>query len=195
MNNILKTFNYSVNEFFRSIPCTTPIIILFLYLFTKKEDGYIFLYMLLGLLLCGIVTDVLKNYIFYPIGKYIESYGFDKDFYLIGRFGRPNNAKNTGCFYVDENNFSTSQGMPSGHSITAGFISVFMFNYLKDRYNIPKHNHNKLLLFCIGFTFYMMYTRVLFKVHTIQQTIFGALIGIIMGQYYYKFSIKRIKKM
>ena len=192
---ILNKINYGVNEFFRSIPCIAPFVILFLYLFTKKENSYIFLYMFFGLLLCGVVTGVLKNYIFYPIGKYIQSYGFDKDFYLIGRFSRPNNAKNSGCFYIDENNFSTSEGMPSGHSITAGFISMFIFNYLIDHYNIPKHSHTKLLLMCMCFTFYMMYTRVLFKVHTIQQTIIGSFIGIIIGHYYYKFSVRKIKKI
>ena len=35
------------------------------------------------------------------------------------------------------------------------------------------------------FTLYMMYSRVLMNCHTTQQTIIGALIGFVMGHYYY----------
>ena len=103
----------------------------------------------------------------------------------MGIFERPHGAKNCGSFYIDEFNFCTSRGMPSGHSILAGYISIYMYYYLKNKYKIEKKNHNYILIFSILFTFYTMYTRVLFGCHTIQQTILGAAIGVFIGHYYY----------
>ena len=45
---------------------------------------------------------------------------------------------------------------------------------------------------CLLFTFYTMYTRILFGCHTFQQTIVGSIIGSVYGYYYYKLSYKFI---
>ena len=79
--------------------------------------------------------------------------------------------------------------MPSGHSILAGYISIYMYYYLINKYKIEKKNHNYILIFSILFTFYTMYTRILFGCHTIQQTILGAAIGVFIGHYYYFYVI------
>ena len=82
-------------------------------------------------------VNVLKNIICKPIGNYLTNKYNIIDFPIIGRFKRPEGALNCGCFYISENNYSTSEGMPSGHSI--------------DEYNIKNKKtiyFNNSLMFC-----------------------------------------------
>ncbi len=103
----------------------------------------------------------------------------------------PYKHKNSGLFYVSEDNYSSSLGMPSGHSISAAFIATYLYLYLIEKYKIENPEHT-LMPICIIFTLYTMYSRVyIFKVHTIQQTIIGAYLGYILAIYYYKL-VKRI---
>ena len=84
--------------------------------------------------------------------------------------------------------------MPSGHSILSGFIAVFMYNFIIDNYNIKSKYKPFLLFLSMLFILYTMYSRVLMNCHTIQQTIFGAIIGSVCGYYYYIYILNRIKK-
>jgi len=182
-----------LNEFFRSTPCTIPIILFAIYFANKNM--FIF-YLILGWFFMDYIgVGIFKNIICKPIGDYITSnYGII-DFPIIGRFKRPDGAKNCGCFYVSETNYATSEGMPSGHSILVGFVAVFMYNYIIDEYNI---NHKyKPYIFILTFLFilYTMYSRVLINCHTTQQTILGALIGSLCGYYYYKYVSHNNKKI
>ena len=80
--------------------------------------------------------------------------------------------------------------MPSGHSIIAGFFSIFIFHHINNTYNISKDKQLELLLYCFIFTTYTMYSRILFGCHTLQQTIIGAFIGIIYGHIFYTLNYK-----
>lgn len=178
-----------INELFRALPILSSSI--FFIIFLIKKDIYM-LYIFIGTLLLGCVTHISKNIIFKYIETLILNYRFNFIKSILGPFERPLNAKNCGNFYISEKNFSYTPGMPSGHSILAGYISIYMYYYLINKYKIHKSKYNITLSFCILFTFYTMYTRVLFNCHTIQQTIIGAMIGIIIGHYYYLLSKKLI---
>ena len=180
----LITDEFSIlNTFFRSIPTTLPIITFTIFIITKKM---VFFYFALGMIILNGSVHTIKNYIFKPVGDYLAHINNnDPDLPIIGRFSRPDGAKNTGSFYVSETNFSKTQGMPSGHSMIAGFTSMLLFNYYVHKYNIKKENQPKILLLCLCFTFYTMYSRVLMNCHTTQQTIIGAGLGCIIGNYYY----------
>lgn len=189
--NIITNEHSLLNASFRSVPFTLPIIIIFIYFYT---NNLVFLYLFLGQYIVQLSTPVFKDLIAYPIGVYLSKKFNTDDIPLIGRFKRPIGASNTGCFYISSDNLSTTQGMPSGHSMITAFVCVFMYYYIVDYYNISNTKKIYVLLPCLLITLYMMYTRVLMNAHTIQQTIVGSLIGIIFAHYYYIYVKNKIKK-
>jgi membrane-associated phospholipid phosphatase len=181
-----------LNSFFRSTPCTMPLILIAIYIFTKNIFIY---YLIIGWFIIGYGGGFfLKNIISKPIGNYLSNIYQSNNFPIIGRFKRPEGAANCDCFYVSPDNYSFTQGMPSGHSILSGFIAVFMYNFIIDNYNIKSKYKPFLLFLSMLFILYTMYSRVLMNCHTIQQTIFGAIIGSVCGYYYYIYILNRIKK-
>ena len=177
-----------INIFFRSMPFTLPLFIFFIFLYTKHIQLF---YLILGSSSIVVITFVLKNFISYPIQQFVSYYTDEVDYPIIGRLSRPDGAKNSGLFYVSEDNYSSSLGMPSGHSISAAFIATYLYLYLIEKYKI-ENPEQTLMPICLIFTLYTMYSRVyIFKVHTIQQTIIGAYLGYILAIYYYKL-VKRI---
>ena len=181
-----------LNSFFRSTPCTIPIILIVIYIFTKNIFIY---YLIIGWFLISLVIIMpLKEIIFKLPGKYLYNIFQTDDFPLIGRFKRPEGASNCDCFYVGPDNYALSQGMPSGHSILSGFVAVFMYNFIIDNYNIKSEYKPIVLFLSLFFILYTMYSRVLMNCHTIQQTIFGAFIGSICGYYFYLYINNKIKK-
>lgn len=189
--DIISNEHSLLNASFRSMPFTLTIILIIVYLYT---NNVVFLYLLLGRFLIRLCTIILKNVIFYPIGLYLSKQYNTIDIPIIGRFKRPDGAKNTDYFYIDDNNYSITEGMPSGHSMFMAFVCVFLYYYIIDFYNIKKENRIYLLMFCAVLILYMMYSRVLMNAHTIQQTIVGSLIGAIFAYYYYIYVKNKIKK-
>jgi len=176
-----------INEIFRSIPVTLPILTYIFYIIT--DDKLIF-YLACGMVITQFLVPYIKNIFSYFYFILISNINKNIELPILGRFSRPDGATNCGSFYKSPDNIATTSGMPSGHSILAGFTSIFLYYYLIDKYKIKKEYHDKLLLVCLLFTFYTMYTRILFNCHTIQQTICGSLLGILSGHYYYKLIIK-----
>ena len=185
-----------INKFFRGIPLIVPVIIIITGICIKDR---LLIYLFIGWLFVELITYVLKNIIFLFIQNMITFITNDSDYIdypIIGRFKRPDGAKNAGVFYESECNISTSQGMPSGHSMIAAFVGTFIYYHIIDKYNIEQNKKPSLLISCILFTLYTMYSRVyIFKVHTAQQTIIGCCIGIIFATYYYQFVKKWDDKM
>jgi len=189
--NIITNEHSFLNASFRSVPFSLPIIIILIYFYT---NNLIFLYLFLGQYIVQLSTPVFKDIIAYPIGLYLSNKFNTDDIPIIGRFKRPLGASNTGCFYISPDNLSTTQGMPSGHSMITAFVCIFLYYYIVDYYNIPNTKKIYVLLPCLLITLYMMYTRVLMNAHTIQQTIVGSFIGIVFAHYYYIYTKNKIKK-
>ena len=118
-----------------------------------------------------LLNPFLKNIIFRPlIGN--------KTLPIIGRGMRPDGAKN--CSFIRDDLFdtsiiskiSTSYGFPSGHSQSAGYFMAFIYKYFK--------NNNIIFYLSLLYSLYIPFTRVQLGCHTIQQTIFGYIFGIII---------------
>ncbi len=190
--DIINNEHSYLNIFFRGFPLYISIMLFVLYLYSK--NNYIF-YLLIGIQISAILTFILKNMIFYPIQLLISNFTNQIDYPFIGRFTRPDGAKNSGLIYISEDNYSYSQGMPSGHSLSAAFISTYFYLVMNEKYNINQDNKN-IFIFSLVFTLYTMYSRVyVFNVHTFQQTVIGAYIGYIFAIYYYNFIKKLNQRM
>lgn len=154
-------------------------ILYFSYFFTLNID---FLLFFIGLFLNHKINGFLKYKVFSVIfGK--------NNIPLLGKGIRPKGAKDC-CWFKPCNprypKYPKSYGMPSGHSQSIAFFSTL--GILSLLHNSNKNNSNNkilinfigclILIFSIGF---VMYSRVLFKCHTIEQTIVGSLLGILLA--------------
>lgn len=188
--NFITNEHSLLNASFRSAPFTLPILLIVIYFLT---NNVVLLYLFLGQYIVQLSVPVFKDIIAYPIGLYLSNIYKTDDIPLIGRFKRPIGAANTGVFYVGPDNLSTTQGMPSGHSMLTAFVCVFLYYYVIDFYDIKDEYKIYVLSICLFITLYMMYTRVLMNAHTIQQTIIGSLIGFIFAHYYYIYINNKLK--
>ena len=159
------------------------LILYFGYFFTNNIDFLIFS---LGFILNYELNYLLKYGIFSKIfGK--------NNIPLLGKGIRPNGAKNC-CNFAPCNplkpKFPNSYGMPSGHSQSVAYFSSLGIFFLLDN----KKNSNIINILCISLlvclTMFIMYSRILFKCHTLEQTLIGALIGIMVGLLLYKYKDK-----
>ena len=135
------------------------------------------------IVIADVFNYVLKHYIFQPIMG-------NKSYPILGEGKRPEGAKGTGIFASEIP--SSSYGMPSGHAQNVALFATYLITN-----RIMKSNDTLLVKIIyssmlIAFTFYVMYGRVaLTKVHTTQQVIMGALIGIVIVLIHNKFSSKK----
>ena len=183
---IINNQHSYINIFFRGFPIYIPIFFMILYTFTLYKH---FLYSSIGISIIGLIVYIIKDYFIYFLNEILYENTNIIDFPYIGRLTRPFGAINAEFFYKGEDNYSDSLGMPSGHSMTAAFLSIYYYLYLNDTYKYTKRQKNILYNSLLLITIYTMYSRVyIFKVHTIQQTIIGAYLGYLFGIYFYKLS-------
>ena len=123
------------------------------------------------------ITPFLKNYIF-------KNLMGTKNYPILGIGKRPKGAKDTGCFLTKKNEISNTYGMPSGHATSAWVFSIYTINVIL---NSSMNQTTKILgvFLFIGLGIGIMYSRVKFRCHTIQQVILGGIFGSIFGKLYY----------
>ena len=100
---------------------------------------------------------------------------------------RPDGAKNCSPFINEliPNKPSDTYGMPSGHSVEAMVITIFLINYVFDKHEKSwKRDLLIVLLLLVGLS--ICVSRVTLGCHTILQVIIGSLIGALTGYYSYK---------
>lgn len=160
------------------------IILYFAYFFTLNIDFLIFF---IGLFLNHKLNQFLKHNVFSQIfGK--------QDIPFLGKGIRPKGAKNCCSFKPCNPIYPKSYGMPSGHSQSAGFFSTMGVLTLLENNNENNNLINNFGCFIFIITMlFVMYSRVLIKCHTIEQTIVGSLIGIAFALLLFKYKNK-IKK-
>ena len=104
--------------------------------------------------------------------------------YLIGQGPRPKGAK--ACGLLDKSKITDvkSFGMPSGHAQMAAFFTAYSMSKLgEDNVSLPFYiSVGSILSGCLIF---IMYSRIHNKCHTIQQTIAGCIIGLILGNLFF----------
>jgi len=139
------------------------------------------------LLICyGIVflsVPIFKDLIFKPLYKITKRDTLP----LLGNGHRPKGAMS--CSLNGTNELSVSFGMPSGHSILAFFVSVYLILYIFN-INFSEFRNPTIIkiiyliisLLLIVLSVFIGYTRIFIaKCHTIQQVIVGSIIGSLLG--------------
>ena len=172
--------------FARAFPLIIISSVLLSYFLTNNVD-----LLLLGIFLSinDVVNHGLKTLIFKPLigGKTLPFLGIGK---------RPNGAKNCGMFKYCPPEIASSYGMPSGHSQNAVFFSTYVIlNLINSNFIYPTKVYGTVLFTSLALG--IMYSRVYFKCHTVQQVIVGGLIGGVLGALYYenKDKIKKLLKL
>lgn len=180
--NIFQNQYSLLNSFFRSMPLTLPIFIFIHYYFYKNMQIF---YLFCGILIINLFCIPFSKYLFIKLDNHLSFIYNITEYPLIGRFKRPDNAMNTGCFYISDTNYTTTSGMPSGHCMLTAFTCMYLYYYLIYNYKISKQKKNIIFFTLLIIVIYMAYTRVLMNCHTIQQTILGSFIGLMFGHFYY----------
>jgi len=168
---------------FRSFPRTLIYFPFFYSIIFQDIRGIIFA---LLIVFNDISNWFLKHNIMQPIYNIFQDKNGKLPILGIGK--RPEGANNTNSFIdiTKLNKIEKTFGMPSGHSQIAAFAVTFWILYMLDKYdNTLQRNISILFIIIIGL--YAMYHRVLFNCHTIQQVIFGGLIGVTIALFSYKF--------
>tara|TARA_B110001450_G_scaffold60509_1_gene57226 strand:+ start:282 stop:833 length:552 start_codon:yes stop_codon:yes gene_type:complete len=170
-----------------------PIITAFSSLIGYFSSGNIDLLMLLVALL---INDLINAFLKYKICAPLMG---NNKWSIFGYGTRPKGAKHCGTFIKPGSNGipKGSYGMPSGHSQNAMFFTTYMILHLiNSNYNKLTKNVGIGLFSIIGII--VMYSRIYFKCHTIQQVLIGGLIGGTLGALYFKNKDKlkeKIKKI
>ena len=151
----------------RGYPMIIIIIVLGHFIGTKNPES---LYLLVWLIIVERINQLFKLIVKYIFGK--------KDIPLLGRGERPEEAKN--CGYIANGKKPTSYGMPSGHSHTAAFFSVYSILVINS-HPISEGMKTSLAIILTALAFWIMYSRTIFKCHTIQQVLMGGILGSIFG--------------
>ena len=159
----------------REYPTLLFIISITIMFFGNKYEGII--------LFLAFLTSEVLNKIFKTLCRKIMK---NKKYPILGQGTRPPVAvfelPQDGKMYKTS---ISSYGMPSGHSQLAGLFSTYII--LRTYNNTALSLPNKLFIYglMLFIAFYVMYNRVKEYWHTIQQTIIGCSIGIILGYFTY----------
>lgn len=185
--------HHFTKELFFNFMKSSELVMVYLNLFSFIIFGnYKWLFVGFSLIVSAFINYYLKHNIAIPL--------FKKHNDVLPIFGpgkRPDGANDCGYFSNCPKLPAKSYGFPSGHSQFAGFQCAFLIRdilYRKTRDGKFKNLNleDKIsVVVLILLIFAMMYSRVYIeKCHTIQQTIFGAAIGVILGFFSHRFYIE-----
>lgn len=137
------------------------------------------------------IIVILNSYLNYFLKHVISVplFGLNNDnLPIFGQGSRPLNAADCGYFNNCPSKPATSFGFPSGHSQFMGLHSGFLIkdiiyrNTKDNKFSSLKGKHKFSVFLLALFVPIMMFSRVYIeKCHTVEQTIFGALIGLFLG--------------
>jgi len=134
-----------------------------------------------------ILNSYLNNFLKHTLA--VPAFKSNSDYIpIFGQGSRPTGASDCGYFKNCPNKVATSFGFPSGHSQFAGLQSGFLIkdiihrNSIDGKFGSLKNKDKFSVIMLLLFIPIMIFTRVYIeKCHTIQQTIFGAVIGLFLG--------------
>ena len=173
----MKILNY-----LDGIARASPIII-YIYTFLNASLFGSKKYLFWGLILFGsdCFNHIIKEYVFRPLMG-------SKKIPILGYGLRPY-TKNCGLFRTGK--YSTSYGMPSGHSqIVCLFATFSILEILNTKNRSDMNKMISITVFVLS-AILVMFSRVYWaKCHTIQQVLFGGCIGIGLGFFFHSKLIK-----
>ena len=144
------------------------------YLILKDKE---ILYVAILLWFSKLLNYILKNFLFKPILG-------NKKYAVIGTGRRPLNARNCGVMKKTSKTNSKTYGMPSGHSQMSVLFSTYLLYKIFDG-NMENNLKVILSVILIIIPLYVMYSRIYFNCHTIQQVVMGGLIGYTISYLFY----------
>jgi membrane-associated phospholipid phosphatase len=148
-----------------------PVILILLSWYLLWDNNNLFFYYTVGIFANSILNLILKGIIQEPRPMFD-----DKKVRLLKTHGKD-------YFYQNGIPFDIF-GMPSGHSQTSFFSTIFIYLALKQI---------KLLYIYIPLTLLTCYQRVKFDYHSISQVIVGGIVGSAFGNFVYKLAREKIK--
>jgi len=157
-----------VDFFYRASPIFMNLLMFSLTWILQNHD---YLYFFIALISCDALNHIMKYKIVKPLMG-------NKKYNIIGIGTRPKGAKNCGVF--KNNKIANSYGMPSGHSQSAAIFSTILFLQTNEIFM----NEMTKVFIQIGlvvFALSVMYSRVRYGCHTVQQTIIGGSLGVVLG--------------
>ena len=176
--------HYFNKELFFNFVRSSELVMVFIHLFNGIIYGSNVSFVLSTLIILNSYLNfIFKNYLSRPIFKLFNNY-----IPILGIGSRPEGASDCGYFSSCPSKKSTSFGFPSGHSQFAGIQSGFLIKEILTKKSKngsfsglnAKDKMSVIILF--SYIPIMMFSRVYIeKCHTIEQTIFGALIGFFIG--------------
>lgn len=149
-----------------------PLLLLLCSLFFLWSKENMFFYYSIGIFINSLLNIVLKGLIQQP-----RPYEDTKDFELALKNAKSIIFKNG---YIPYDIF----GMPSGHTQSCFFSSIFILLALKKP---------KIFLFYLFISFIVMYQRIKYDYHTLFQTIVGAIVGSSFAYYVFYLAQEKIK--
>ena len=164
----------------RAFTVIVPLVSIIIGIFFRQPIGIYF-----GLFIAAM--DIVNRGIKHGLREY---YGDREELPILGRGVRPEGAKHCGSFIdLDSDGHPSSFGMPSGHAQVALITAMFWTLYLLNTYGWDIQNEFAIMLLwtiCLS----VAYSRLYLNCHTLEQVIFGGLLGTIFGSLGYAFSFK-----
>jgi len=150
---------------------------IFLVIITINLDYFL---LLLFIILAELFNTVLKENVFKPLMS-------NKKHPIIGWGTRPPGAKNCGPFLSSRGDiFSKSYGMPSGHAQNAViFATYFILDILYGNKGTALIQKMISIAALVAVTLSVLYSRIRFGCHTLQQVIVGSLFGFALSYTFY----------
>ena len=148
-----------------------PLILLFFSLFLLWNKHNLFFYYSIGIFINAILNLIIKGILQQP--RPSED---PKVFNLALKNGKHFIFKD----YIPHDIF----GMPSGHTQSSFFSTIFVFLSLQNF---------KILYMYLAISCITMAQRVVYNYHTILQVFVGAIVGILFGYYIYHLAQQKIK--
>jgi len=150
-----------------------------------SNDYYLFI---LGCLLIG---NGISNLILKSFFKSLYSFLKVKSLPILGIGDRPTQKyiPNTIGFCDNCSIDAKLYGMPSGHSQSAWFFTTFAILYLLDKNrSLGVYKKTTTIVLLLIISTFISYSRILNNCHTIEQVVFGGVIGVFLGTCGYIFT-------
>ena len=164
-------FMEMLSELFNEFGSFGPVILIFLSMYLLWNKNNLFFYYTVGVFIDNILNIILKGLFLQP-RPFIEK----KDFDLALKYGKR--------FVFKDGMPYDILGMPSGHSQSSFFSTVFIY------FSLRKNN--------IGYTYLAislltMIQRVVYNHHSVLQVCVGATIGCCTGYLFYYIANEKVK--
>lgn len=160
-----------IENMYKELGHNGPTILIFLSTYLLWDHSNVFFYYIIGIVVNLILNIVLKGLIQQPRPNYNS-----KDVELI--------LKNNRRFFFKDGIPYNVFGMPSGHSSSVIFSTIFVYLALKK---------SKWLYVYLIISAIVVSERIVYQHHTISQVIVGSFVGVLVAYFIFQLCEKKLK--